>query len=54
MTVPLEAGEEVRTELSCKFRRESLTEELHAGGFTVRHWWTDPEERFALLLAVPN
>jgi dimethylhistidine N-methyltransferase/ergothioneine biosynthesis protein EgtC len=54
MTVPLEAGEEVRTELSCKFRRESLTEELRAGGFTVRHWWTDPEERFALLLAVPN
>ncbi|MFI0721675.1 L-histidine N(alpha)-methyltransferase [Streptomyces sp. NPDC021224] len=50
----LAAGEEVRTELSCKFRRESLTEELHAGGFTVRQWWTDPDERFALLLAVPN
>ncbi|WP_234344142.1 L-histidine N(alpha)-methyltransferase [Streptomyces sp. NRRL F-5123] len=50
----LAAGEELRTELSCKFRRESLTRELHEGGFTVRQWWTDPGERFALLLAVPN
>jgi uncharacterized SAM-dependent methyltransferase len=47
-------AEDLRTELSCKFRRESLTEELHEGGFTVRQWWTDDEERFALLLAVPN
>ncbi|SEO14022.1 dimethylhistidine N-methyltransferase [Actinacidiphila rubida] len=47
-------AEDLRTELSCKFRRESLTRELHEGGFTVRHWWTDSEERFALLLAVPN
>jgi dimethylhistidine N-methyltransferase/ergothioneine biosynthesis protein EgtC len=54
MTVPLSAGEEVRTELSCKFRRESLPRELHEGGFTVRHWWTDRVNRFALLLAVPN
>jgi dimethylhistidine N-methyltransferase len=54
LSLSLDAGEEVRTELSCKFRRESLTAELHAGGFTVRQWWTDPEERFALLMAVPN
>ena len=47
-------GEDLRTELSCKFRRESLTAELHEGGFTVRQWWTDPDRRFALLLAVPN
>ena len=47
-------AEDLRTELSCKFRRESLTEELHEGGFTVRQWWTDDAERFALLLAVPN
>jgi dimethylhistidine N-methyltransferase len=54
LSLDLAAGEELRTELSCKFRRESLTEELHAGGFTVRQWWTDPAGRFALLLAVPN
>jgi dimethylhistidine N-methyltransferase len=47
-------AEDLRTELSCKFRRESLTEELHDGGFTVRQWWTDAAGRFALLLAVPN
>lgn len=50
----LAEGEDLRTELSCKFRRESLTAELHEGGFTLRQWWTDPGERFALLLAVPN
>ncbi|MCZ4602423.1 L-histidine N(alpha)-methyltransferase [Streptomyces sp. Lzd4kr] len=43
-------GETLRTELSCKFRRDSLTAELHAAGFTVHHWWTDPSSRFALLL----
>ena len=42
LSLDLAAGEDLRTELSCKFRRESLTEELHAGGFTVRQWWTDP------------
>ncbi|WP_262412967.1 L-histidine N(alpha)-methyltransferase [Actinacidiphila acidipaludis] len=47
-------AEDLRTELSCKFRRETLTEELHDGGFTVRQWWTDAAGRFALLLAVPN
>jgi dimethylhistidine N-methyltransferase/ergothioneine biosynthesis protein EgtC len=53
LTLDIAEGEDVRTELSCKFRRESLTRELHAGGFTVRHWWTDAAGRFALLLAVP-
>ena len=54
LSLDLAAGEHLRTELSCKFRRESLTAELHAGGFTVRRWWPDPADRFALLLAVPN
>ncbi|CAG7597894.1 L-histidine N(alpha)-methyltransferase [Streptomyces bryophytorum] len=54
LSLDLAAGEDLRTELSCKFRRESLTAELHEGGFTVRQWWTDPDRRFALLLAVPN
>ena len=54
LTVDFAPGEDLRTELSCKFRRESLTAELKEGGFTVRHWWTDAPGRFALLLAVPN
>jgi L-histidine Nalpha-methyltransferase len=54
LSVDFAEGEDLRTELSCKFRRESLTEELKEGGFTVRHWWTDQAGRFALLLAVPS
>jgi dimethylhistidine N-methyltransferase len=54
LTVDFAPGEDVRTELCCKFRRDRLTAELHDGGFTVRHWWTDAPGRFALLLAVPN
>jgi dimethylhistidine N-methyltransferase len=54
LSVDFAEGEDLRTELSCKFRRESLTAELKAGGFTVRHWWTDAARRFALLLVVPN
>ncbi|HEY5832601.1 L-histidine N(alpha)-methyltransferase [Streptomyces sp.] len=54
LSVDFAEGEDLRTELSCKFRRESLTAELKEGGFTVRHWWTDTAGRFALLLAVPN
>lgn len=54
LSLDLAAGEDLRTELSCKFRRESLTAELHEGGFTVRQWWTDQDDRFALLLVVPN
>ncbi|WP_170183536.1 L-histidine N(alpha)-methyltransferase [Streptacidiphilus neutrinimicus] len=54
LSVDFAADELMRTEISCKFRRESLTAELAAGGLTVRHWWTDEADRFALLLAVPS
>ncbi|MBM9504858.1 L-histidine N(alpha)-methyltransferase [Streptomyces sp. KK5PA1] len=54
LSVDFAEGEDLRTEISSKFRRESLTAELKEGGFTVRHWWTDSAGRFALLLAVPN
>jgi dimethylhistidine N-methyltransferase len=47
-------GEELLTELSIKFRRESLTAELAAAGLQVRQWWTDQQRRFALLLVVPD
>lgn len=53
LVVDFAAEEELRTEISCKFRREGLTAELERGGFDVRHWWTDRAERFALLLARP-
>jgi dimethylhistidine N-methyltransferase len=53
LTVDFDRGEELRTEISVKFRRASLTTELAGAGFTVHHWWTDPASRFALLLATP-
>ncbi|HJE57319.1 MAG TPA: L-histidine N(alpha)-methyltransferase [Nocardiopsis listeri] len=51
LEVDFEAGEEMRTEISAKFRREGLTEELDAAGFTLTHWWTDPAGDFALNLS---
>jgi L-histidine N-alpha-methyltransferase len=52
MTVHYAAGEEMRTEVSGKFRREGLGAELVDAGFTDQRWWTDPDNRFALVLAV--
>jgi L-histidine N-alpha-methyltransferase len=56
LTVEFADREELRTEISAKFRREGLTEELAEAGFTVRHWWTDAAGRFSLSLseAVPD
>ncbi|MGK5532949.1 L-histidine N(alpha)-methyltransferase [Streptomyces sp. URMC 129] len=53
LTVEFTRGEDLRTEISVKFREESLTEDLTASGFTQSHWWTDPQSRFALTLATP-
>lgn len=54
MSVDFVRGEHLRTEISTKFRREPLEAELAEAGFTIRQWWTDPQTRFALLLAVPT
>ncbi|MPZ65972.1 MAG: L-histidine N(alpha)-methyltransferase [Pseudonocardiaceae bacterium] len=51
LQVGFEAGEELQTEISSKFRREGLAVELAAAGFTLARWWTDPDERFSLSLA---
>ncbi|MDT0441791.1 L-histidine N(alpha)-methyltransferase [Streptomyces johnsoniae] len=53
LTADFARGEDLRTEISVKFRREPLTEELTRAAFTVPHWWPDPQSRFALLLATP-
>lgn len=46
-------GEGIRTELSCKFRREGLTEELEAAGLEVAAWHTDEAQQFALAVVRP-
>jgi L-histidine Nalpha-methyltransferase len=51
LTVTFAAGEEMRTEVSAKFRREGVAAELAAAGFTLRSWQTDPAGQFALSLS---
>jgi L-histidine N-alpha-methyltransferase len=48
------AGEQMRTEVSAKFRRERVAAELAAAGFTMTGWWTDELGRFGLSLSVPS
>jgi len=51
LEVALDAGELVRTEISAKFRRPRLTDELEAAGLVVQGSWTDDAGDFAVLLA---
>jgi L-histidine N-alpha-methyltransferase len=51
LAVDFAAGEELRTEVSAKFRREGLARELDAAGFALRHWWTDPDGLFGVSLS---
>ncbi|MEU3522382.1 L-histidine N(alpha)-methyltransferase [Streptomyces sp. NPDC038707] len=52
LAVDFAAGEELRTEVSAKFRKEGVTAELAAAGLELTHWWTDVPGRFALSLSV--
>ena len=52
LDVSFAAGEEMRTEVSAKFRRERVVEELASAGLRLTHWWTDPAGDFGLSLAV--
>ena len=49
MTVAFERGEEMRTEISTKFRREGLEGIYAEAGLEMTGWWTDPEGLFGLL-----
>jgi L-histidine Nalpha-methyltransferase len=53
LTVEFAAGEEMRTEVSAKFREAGVRSELAAAGLAMRSWWTDPDGQFGLSLAVP-
>jgi L-histidine N-alpha-methyltransferase len=46
--VELSAGEEIRTEISCKFTADSLRHDLAVAGLSLRAWRTDPRHDFAL------
>ncbi len=51
LVVPFRAREEMRTEISAKFRREGLVAELDRVGLHCTNWWTDPAGDFALSLS---
>jgi L-histidine N-alpha-methyltransferase len=51
LDVSFARGEELRTEVSAKFRRDGITAELDAAGFELTQWWTDPDGRFGLSLS---
>ncbi|MFE9248937.1 L-histidine N(alpha)-methyltransferase [Streptomyces sp. NPDC007088] len=50
LTVDFAEGEELRTEVSAKFREKSARAELAAVGLAPVRWWTDEAGRFALSL----
>ncbi|ATZ23129.1 Histidine-specific methyltransferase EgtD [Streptomyces lavendulae subsp. lavendulae] len=54
LVVPFEAGEEILTEVSAKFRQEGVRKELAEAGLELTQWWTDSEGRFALSLSVAD
>ncbi|MGC5565970.1 L-histidine N(alpha)-methyltransferase [Streptomyces sp. FR-108] len=51
IAVEFAEGEELRTEVSAKFREAGVRAELAATGLELTHWWTDTEGRFALSLS---
>jgi L-histidine N-alpha-methyltransferase len=51
MTVDFTAGEEMLTEVSCKFRPDTVAAELADAGLRRAHWWTDEAGDFGLSLA---
>ena len=53
LTVSFAAGEEMRTEVSAKFREAGVRAELAAAGLEMRSWWTDAAGQFGLSLAFP-
>jgi L-histidine N-alpha-methyltransferase len=53
LEVEFVAGEQMRTEISTKFRREVVESELAAAGLRLTEWWTDDAGDFALSLSVP-
>jgi L-histidine N-alpha-methyltransferase len=54
LTVEFAAGEDLRTEVSAKFRRARVEAELADAGLRVTEWWTDADGDFGVSLSVPG
>ena len=54
IVVDFREGDEIRTEISCKYTRDSLSSRLAGTDLEIARWFTDPEDLFSLaLLARP-
>jgi L-histidine Nalpha-methyltransferase len=51
LEVQFAPGEEMRTEISAKFRRQGIERELAAAGLPLSEWWTDPVGDFAVSMS---
>jgi L-histidine N-alpha-methyltransferase len=52
LAVDFAEGEEMRTEVSAKFRERTVAAELTEAGLRLERWWTDEAGDFALSLAL--
>ena len=50
LELALAAGDEIRTEISAKYRRDRLDDLLAGSGLVLEDWFTDADRRFALAL----
>ena len=50
LEIAFQKGEQLRVEISSKFRRSALETELERAGLSVRSWWTDRLGDFAVVL----
>ena len=53
LPVHFREGEEMRTEISAKFTRRRISDDLADAGLSLVRWLTDPDEQFALTLSTP-
>jgi L-histidine Nalpha-methyltransferase len=51
LTVDFDAGEQLLTEVSCKFRADAVAGELAQAGLRLTRWWTDAAGDFGLSLS---
>ena len=51
LSVDFAAGEQVLTEVSCKFRADAVADELAQAGLQLTRWWTDAAGDFGLSLS---
>lgn len=51
LDVSFAAGQDLRTEISAKFTRKRIEDDLRASGLQLKRWWTDENAWFGVVLA---